>query len=190
MRIVRRKAFLKLPADTIYATAPTPDDINFGVMHVKAGTLASNDFVCLALNDIEAKDSGELMARYDAMLEDGASFPLRDSFGRDGMFADDEIYLVYESADLERIVRYCQMAIAILRCPYCDEPNDAPNEHMPHMRAHHRECILRMALGSAAHIEERCSCYVPGSIEGDAPGLSLREGARLAVAAWKQKEGR
>jgi hypothetical protein len=79
-------------------------------MHVKAQTLEYNDFICLALNGIEAHDSGELIARMDEMLETGASYPLEESFGRDGCFDDNEIYLIYERADLERIIGYCQEA--------------------------------------------------------------------------------
>jgi hypothetical protein len=110
MRIVRRPEFLGLPAGTIYCAARSAEDCDFGVMHVKADTLDYNDFVCLALNGIEAHDSDELMARMDAMLEAGASYPLEESFGRDGCFHDNEIYLIYERADLERIIDYCRQA--------------------------------------------------------------------------------
>jgi hypothetical protein len=51
----------------------------------------------------------------------------------------------------------------------------------------HRECAMRAILGSVAHIEKRCSCYVPGSQENDPPGLSRREAAKAAVKAWNQK---
>lgn len=111
MRIIRRREFLKLPPGTIYCSAPSPDEPVFGVMHVKADTLEYNDFVCLPLNGIDAHDSGQLIDRIDEMLQTGASYPLEESFGRDGCFDDNEIYLIYEPADLERIISYCQEAL-------------------------------------------------------------------------------
>jgi len=46
----------------------------------------------------------------------------------------------------------------------------------------HFECGMRAVIGSVAHLERRCSCYVPGSDEGDPEGLSRRE---AAAAAWE-----
>lgn len=43
----------------------------------------------------------------------------------------------------------------------------------------HRECFRRAVLGSIAHQYRRCSCYVPGSDEGDPPQLTRREAAKL-----------
>jgi len=41
----------------------------------------------------------------------------------------------------------------------------------------HRNCFLRGVLGSKAHVEKRCSCYVPGSLCGDPEGMTRREAA-------------
>jgi hypothetical protein len=64
-----------------------------------------------------------------------------------------------------------------VNCAYCQEPLDGP---LPM----HPECSFRAVGGSVAHIEQRCSCFVPGSAEGDPPGLTLREGAHAAVEAF------
>jgi hypothetical protein len=79
-----------------------------------------------------------------------------------------------------------------LTCDYCQEPitenerrglpNPGPN--------HHRECMLRIVIGSVSHIEHRCSCYVPGSVDSDPPGLSLRQGAQAALRAWERSRPR
>lgn len=53
--------------------------------------------------------------------------------------------------------------------------------------AHHLECQLRNIFGSVGHIEGRCSCA--GGDEEDPPGLSRREAARAAVAAFERKHG-
>jgi hypothetical protein len=49
----------------------------------------------------------------------------------------------------------------------------------------HVECVYRAVAGSVAHIEQRCSCYVPGSTEGDPPGLTKRQAAKAALEAHK-----
>jgi hypothetical protein len=39
-------------------------------------------------------------------------------------------------------------------------------------------------VGSVAHLERRCSCYVPGATEGDPDGLTRRAAAEAAVQAF------
>lgn len=48
----------------------------------------------------------------------------------------------------------------------------------------HYECRMRAVVGSVAHSEGRCSCFVPGSTEGDPPGLTAREAAHAALRAY------
>ncbi len=48
----------------------------------------------------------------------------------------------------------------------------------------HRECFIRPIIGSVAHIERRCSCFVPGAEEGDDPTLTRRQAALAAYKAW------
>jgi hypothetical protein len=74
-----------------------------------------------------------------------------------------------------------------MNCLYCEEPV-LPDEEwqQPEM---HRECAQRSILGSVAHLMKRCSCFVPGSEEGDPPGLTKRAAARAAVRVWQLREG-
>lgn len=53
--------------------------------------------------------------------------------------------------------------------------------------AFHLECHLRGVLGSVGHIEGWCSC-VGGDFE-DPPGLTKREAACAAVAAFERRHG-
>lgn len=53
----------------------------------------------------------------------------------------------------------------------------------------HLECHLRGVIGSAAHVQRRCSCYVPGATETDDPGLTRRQAAALAVELWRVNNG-
>jgi hypothetical protein len=51
---------------------------------------------------------------------------------------------------------------------------------------HHEECFIRQMVGSVAHINQRCSCFVANSHEEDPPGLSRRQAARAAMFAWNR----
>jgi hypothetical protein len=67
-----------------------------------------------------------------------------------------------------------------LICQYCDEPV-LPGEAVPdlvNMQDVHRECAVRMIVGSAAHQLGECTCH--GGVREDPPGVTLREAARLA----------
>ena len=72
-------------------------------------------------------------------------------------------------------------------CPWCDEPvlpSDRAFVYANGPVAHH-PCALRMVLGSVAHLERRCACYVAGAAEGDPPHLSRRQAAEAAVRLWQ-----
>ena len=70
-----------------------------------------------------------------------------------------------------------------MNCAWCGEPIQ-PGE-LSNLRPAHVECVVRMIHGSAAHIECRCGCFVPGSAESDPPGVDKREAARAAFAAFQ-----
>jgi hypothetical protein len=100
MKIYRRDEFLKLPAGTIFAKGKPQ---YFESLSVKADSLP-NDFVYRQLVWFESHgdtgDEFDLGLRFDAMVEIGASFPMEQSYGRDGCFDNDDLFLVYERADL------------------------------------------------------------------------------------------
>lgn len=49
----------------------------------------------------------------------------------------------------------------------------------------HRDCGLRMVVGSLGHQLGLCGCRGgPGTLD-DPPGLTLREAARTAAAQWR-----
>ena len=78
-----------------------------------------------------------------------------------------------------------------MTCAHCDEPILETDERMPFNAGAvmmHRNCGLRGILGSVAHLQGRCSCYVPGSTEGDPEGLTLRQAAEAAVREWRRLE--
>jgi hypothetical protein len=71
-------------------------------------------------------------------------------------------------------------------CAYCGEPIGDIIRRVATPQPMHRECLFRGVAGSVAHIERRCGCYVPGSIEGDPPGMTLRQGAIAAFQAFER----
>lgn len=80
-------------------------------------------------------------------------------------------------------------------CPHCDEPvmPYEPREYItlydppspPTRRLAHMECFVRPLLGSVAHIERRCSCYIPGASNNDDPALTRRQAAQASVEAYR-----
>ncbi len=50
----------------------------------------------------------------------------------------------------------------------------------------HQACYIRPLIGSVAHIEKRCSCFVPGAEETDDPSLTRRQAAEASLAALER----
>jgi hypothetical protein len=79
----------------------------------------------------------------------------------------------------------------IVICAHCSEPVLENEPRMPFNGGTvimHRNCGLRGILGSLAHVQGRCGCYVPGSHESDPEGMTLRQAADAAVAEWRRIE--
>lgn len=74
-------------------------------------------------------------------------------------------------------------------CVFCGEHvgSDEASDARVNGQEVHYECALRAVVGSVAHVERRCSCYVPGSTCGDPEGLTKREAARAAAALWHKQ---
>lgn len=76
-----------------------------------------------------------------------------------------------------------------LLCGFCEEPMDekaaaAWAMDAPPVRGTqplHRECAIRLLVGSVGHLTKRCGCYVDGPGEDDPPHLTKRQAAREAV---------
>jgi len=67
-------------------------------------------------------------------------------------------------------------------------PQYPSGEHGSETR-YHRDCFLRSIIGSVAHLQGRCSCFVVGSVEGDPPELTRREAASAAVRLFHERTG-
>ena len=74
-------------------------------------------------------------------------------------------------------------------CPMCEEPIWPGETFVEEMGGNrlHKVCLLRSVVGSVAHQERRCSCYVAGSEEGDPEGMTRKQAAEAAVELWEKK---
>ncbi len=107
MRVVDRKAFLALPAGTIYCKG---EPWAFGSICIKDDSL-ENDWIYLDPAWPSAFDPGEACALMQASLDGGPSFPCEDAMGRDGCFDDTAVFLIFEKADLETLRSHIDRAI-------------------------------------------------------------------------------
>ncbi len=76
-----------------------------------------------------------------------------------------------------------------MQCGFCNEEIEEPlPDHRPGNL--HRECLIRLVVGSVAHQERRCHCYIPGSTASDPPHLTLRQAAKLAWVKFEMRQAR
>lgn len=107
MRLVKRQEFMKLPAGTLFSAMH--QKWVFGELSVKGETWQNGDevgdFLELGLNWIDGHDTGEVCDRLEEMLADSSvSYPLQSAYGREGLFDNDMVYLVYEPADVAALL--------------------------------------------------------------------------------------
>jgi len=105
MRILNRTEFLAMPSGTVYCKYT-----RMGIMDdlcVKYGSL-SNDWYYLELADFDDCDSSEEMfERLDEMEKHShLIYPKKcDTTARDGLFDDDQLFMVYSDHDVRNIIQ-------------------------------------------------------------------------------------
>lgn len=110
MRVYNRSKFMKLPVGGIFCKG---EPWAFDRLHVKGATWPeTNDFLACSLQWIESDSSTQSTDRLDEMLETGASYPMNADYGRDGCFDDNDVFLVWEPADLEKMIELFHAAIS------------------------------------------------------------------------------
>lgn len=113
MKIYRRKEFLELPVGTMYCKGEN-GLFSFGCIQAKTDTCPNNfDWRRITLQDFDSDNGEEHDDTLEYMLLCGASIPFEGMESRDGMFCDDDLFLVYEKNDLESIIVYCNNAIKV-----------------------------------------------------------------------------
>lgn len=104
MRIVNRKEFLAMPSGTVYCKYERMGIL--GDLCIKYRSLKA-DWYYLALADFDdCNDSTEFVDKLDQMEKDPKlSYPLNcDTTARDGLFEDNEMFMVYDKKDVMNIV--------------------------------------------------------------------------------------
>ncbi len=116
MRIYNRTEFMKLPEGTLYAKG---QPWYFGDICVKGETVVwdgvNGDWYVHSFNWVDSDDTGVAIDRLNEMKDNGASYPMQDSICRDGMFDNDDLFLVYEQDDLERLKGFVDRAIGMCK---------------------------------------------------------------------------
>lgn len=109
MRIYTRKEFLKLPAGVAYCKGIKWcfDGLNF------KGDSLSNDWWSTDPAWVDGEDSAMCFSRLEEMLESGASYPIQEDQGRDGLFQEDDIFLVLDKYDLLKLREWTDIAILV-----------------------------------------------------------------------------
>lgn len=68
-----------------------------------------------------------------------------------------------------------------MKCQWCEEEITEDEKKHVKIEGFHFECGLRAVAGSIAHLRKTCGCYVRHSTEGDPPGMSKRDAAKIAT---------
>jgi hypothetical protein len=114
MRIVNRKTFLSMPEGTLFSKYEPQITDGFGI---KGNTLWHQgrpiDFREQdLLMPVDCMSSDELMDILDKGERDGDSFAVNlDCQGRDGCFDEDQLFLVWDRADVEKLIGRLQAAL-------------------------------------------------------------------------------
>lgn len=109
MRIVNREEFLKLPAGTLYAKYQSLGC--WGALEIKEESTDFNDWYQYNLLNGWA-GCGSSDQFYDkVMLAEKGEAQLSNDFdcsGRDGLFDDDQLFIVYDKWDIEQLIKKLQ----------------------------------------------------------------------------------
>lgn len=109
MKIYSRSEFMKLPPGTVFSSG---EPMVFLDLYVK-GDSWEVDFLQSSLIGIDSFDSRQTVERFDEMNEKGISYPINKHFGREGLFDEEMLYLVYEKEDLIYLKEIIEEALRI-----------------------------------------------------------------------------
>jgi hypothetical protein len=80
------------------------------------------------------------------------------------------------------------VSLSLFECQYCGEEIAAAGEPFAAVNDGadllHRECMVRMIVGSVGHLRRTCSCY--GGDQEDPEGVTRREAARAAEKEFQR----
>jgi len=105
MRIVNRKEFLELPEGTLYSEY---EPCCFDGLFIKGKSLKdTNDYIEMSLiGNVVSSDTGDYAEKLENARIDHISIDLDfdEDYGRNGMFAKEQLYAIYEKKDVEKFI--------------------------------------------------------------------------------------
>jgi hypothetical protein len=110
MKVVNRADFLKLPESTVYAKGKP---WYFNDINVKHDTTTSgNDwwFMDFCWPDTEKGDLESCTNVLEDSLNNGTSFPMINAVCRNGIHDSEDLFLIFEKPDLDRLIAVFQKA--------------------------------------------------------------------------------
>lgn len=103
MRIVSREELLTLPAGLLIAELDQYG--NASEFRIFGGKYADNDFLIRTITDPQADSGDDSYNKRKDMRVNGTSYPVNEDYGREGLFEEDQHFLIYEPADIASIMR-------------------------------------------------------------------------------------
>lgn len=102
MKIINKKEFLKLPANTVFSDY---EPCNFGPLMIK-GDNVGNDYSEQQIADaIKCSDSGEFIDLLEKAGKEEISVDMDfDCEYRNGLFEDDGLYAIWEKKDIQALI--------------------------------------------------------------------------------------
>jgi len=102
MKIVNRKEFLAMPAWTLFAKYR---QYSIGELEIKGDTRIGIDYDSAQISDsVDAEDTEGRIAKLEA-CEAGASIDIdTNTYQRDALFDEDQLFAIYENKDIEKII--------------------------------------------------------------------------------------
>lgn len=110
MRIVDRKTFLAMPANTLFAKY---EPCSFDALEIKGDSLP-NDFLAQEIaGAIDCKNSDEFVNFLESAEQDGnINIPMNfNAQYRDGCFDDDQLFAVFEEKDVKALIERLQKCL-------------------------------------------------------------------------------
>ena len=109
MKIVNRKEFLAMPAWTLFAKYRP---YSIGELEIKGDTRIGVDYESAQIADsVDSEDTEDRISKLE-LCEAGASIDIHaNTYQRDAMFDEDQLFAIYENKDIEKIIESLQECI-------------------------------------------------------------------------------
>lgn len=110
MKIVNLQQFLAMPEETLFSKY---EPCHFDGLEIKVGNCGERDFITQQIADaIECHDIGDFAAKLDDAKDTGVSLSMDFNMAsRDGCFEGEQLFAVWERADLEALIKRLQVCL-------------------------------------------------------------------------------